>query len=80
MRHRARSIPWAGQCFRFERLRIAESGPDSIWAVSRSGEFIGTLRCSGEITTAEFDIGCRQWLADLLASGGDSGGDGGLGP
>lgn len=38
----------------------------STWAVSRPGEFIGTMHCPPEITTREFDIHGTQWLAELL--------------
>ena len=61
-----RSIPWSGQSFRFERFPAWESGPDSIWAVSRSSEFIGTMSCDEEITTSEFEVCCQRWLTDLL--------------
>lgn len=66
MRYRARSIQWAGHSFRFERLDHPEQGVELTWAVSRRGEFIGTLRCPGEITTNEFDVRCQHWLTQLL--------------
>ena len=69
MKSRTRSIPWSGQNFRFERLRAGDSGPGSVWAVSRAREFIGTMTCDGEVTTKEFDLHCQQWLSDLLGAG-----------
>jgi hypothetical protein len=66
MKSRSRSIPWSGHYFRFERLRAGESGPASVWAVSRDREFIGTMTCDGEVTTKEFDVRCQRWLTDLL--------------
>lgn len=68
MRYRRRSVSYAGQPFNFDRIE-RESGKNRfIWAVSRRGEFIGTLTSPEEITTKEFDTRCTQWLADLLGS------------
>jgi hypothetical protein len=69
MKSRTRSVPWSGEYFRFERLRAGDSGPGSVWAVSREREFIGTMTCDREVTTKEFDVRCQRWLTDLL---GDS--------
>lgn len=66
MHNPALSVSWSGQLFRFQRFPNWESGPDSIWAVSRASEFIGTMSCDQEITTREFEVRCQQWLADLL--------------
>ena len=66
MHHRSRSIAWSGQSFRFERFPAWESGRDSLWAVSRASEFIGTMTCDEEITTSEFEVRCQHWLKDLL--------------
>jgi hypothetical protein len=68
MHHSTLSIPWSGQSFRFERFHGWESGPDSIWAVSRAREFIGTMSCDEEITTREFEDCCQRWLKDLLGA------------
>jgi hypothetical protein len=72
MRHQARSLTWQGQAFRFERVRTAAPGGDSsFWAVSRRGEFIGTMPCSPEVTTKDFDVRGMHWLRELL--GGSAG-------
>jgi hypothetical protein len=68
MHHGTRSVRWSGQSFRFERFPAWESDPDSLWAVSREGEFIGTMSCDGEITTSEFEVICQRWLTDLLGA------------
>ena len=67
MRSRRRSVKFAGQPFSFERVEkwgLSENGV--VWAVSRGGEFIGTLTSPKEISTKEFDLRCTQWLAELL--------------
>jgi hypothetical protein len=67
MRHRRRSVSYAGQPYSFERVESWESGERRVvWAVSHRGEFIGTMNSSEEITTRDFDVRCVQWLADLL--------------
>jgi len=67
MRYRRRSVSYAGQPFSFERVETWESGNNRlIWAVSRRGEFIGTLTSPQEITTRDFDLRCTQWLEELL--------------
>jgi hypothetical protein len=69
MRSRRRSVKFAGQPFSFERVeRLGSSGNRVTWAVSRRGEFIGTLSSPKEITTQEFDVQCTQWLSELLGS------------
>jgi hypothetical protein len=62
-------VKYAGQPFSFER--VEKWGPSEnpvTWAVSRRGEFIGTLTSPQEISTREFDLRCMQWLAELLGS------------
>jgi len=67
MRHRRRSVSYAGEPFCFERVRGWEAGNARIvWSVSRRGEFIGTMTTPQEISTREFDVSSEQWLADLL--------------
>lgn len=66
MREGPRIVTWRGAQFSFERLK---NGGDRspVWAVSRRGEFIGTMPCaSHEETTKEFDVRCVGWLATLL--------------
>jgi hypothetical protein len=67
MRHRSRSITWQGQAFHFKRLQSEPSGGETpVWAVSRSGEFIGTMVCTPEVTTKDFDVRGLRWLGELL--------------
>jgi hypothetical protein len=68
MRYHSRSLRWQGQAFRFERIdRVSRrSPPDCTWAVSRRGEFIGTMHCPQEVSTKEFDLRCGEWLEDLF--------------
>ena len=69
MRSRRRSVKYAGQPFSFERVEEWGSSEDRVtWAVSRRGEFIGTLTSPNEISTRDFDMRCMQWLAELLGS------------
>jgi hypothetical protein len=68
MHPRTRSIAWRGQQFQFQWLQHKEPTENSLqWAVSRRGEFIGTMACPTGVTTAEFDVRCIHWLADLLS-------------
>ncbi len=67
MRYGTRSLAWHGEAFHFERISLPQQHlKDSTWAVSRHGEFIGTMNCADEITTNEFDHRCNQWLAELF--------------
>jgi hypothetical protein len=72
MRHHQRSITWQGQAFQFQQLRSDASKNDSpqndspLWAVYRRGEFIGTMLCSAEVTTKDFDVRSLRWLGELL--------------
>lgn len=67
MRSRTRSLTWRGQVFRFQCFRPDPSSGPALWAVSRRGEFIGTMPCSTEVTTKDFDVRGSHWLAELLA-------------
>jgi hypothetical protein len=67
MRYHTRSLSWRGETFRFERMPAkTATGNEPQWAVSRRGEFIGTMPCGPEVTTKEFDLRCLGWLRDLL--------------
>ena len=66
MRDRSRSLTWHGQVFRFQLVTAAPQEPDSQWAVSRGGEFIGMMACSPEVSTKDFDLRGLGWLSDLL--------------
>jgi hypothetical protein len=69
MRHRSLSITWHGQAFHFERLNPRVSSKETaLWAVSRRGEFIGTMPCSPEVTTKDFEVRGLRWLRELLGS------------
>jgi hypothetical protein len=81
MRHHQRSITWQGQAFQFQRLQSDASKDDPphhdaspndspLWAVYRRGEFIGTMLCSGEVTTKDFDVRSLRWLGELLGGSG----------
>ena len=75
MRHLQRSITWQGQAFQFQRLQSDPSknsplNDSPLWAVYRRGEFIGTMRCSGEVTTKDFDVRSLRWLGELLGGAG----------
>jgi hypothetical protein len=72
MHHRTLSITWHGQAFHFELLNShATSKESSLWAVSRRGEFIGTMPCSPEVTTKDFEVRGLRWLRELLGSSAD---------
>jgi hypothetical protein len=67
MRHRRRSVSYAGEPFSFELVRGWESEEAKVvWAVSHRGEFIGTMSTPPEITTRDFDMRSAEWLAQLL--------------
>ncbi|HKT59599.1 MAG TPA: hypothetical protein VJQ46_06085 [Gemmatimonadales bacterium] len=68
---RTRTTHWQGRTYVFQRLQCA--GPSDIteeWAVSRGGEFIGTLQSAADLSVREFDLRCLQWLTDLLGRHG----------
>jgi hypothetical protein len=70
MRARSRSLIWRGQTFRFQYLASSPvpHSESALWAVSRGGEFIGTMPCSPEVTTKDFDLRGLHWLAELLGN------------
>ena len=54
--HSTRSLTWRGEPFQFERLHVRDSSDEPTeWAVSRRGEFIGTMVCGLEVTPKIFD-------------------------
>ena len=65
MRYKTRSVPWPGELFHFEQLPGSLVG-DSVWAVSRRGEFIGVMPAVPNETTKEFDVRCLHWVTELL--------------
>ena len=60
------AVTWGGEQFRFERLKTGVAARSPAWAVSRRGEFIGTMSVAEGETTEEFDVRCVRWLAGLL--------------
>jgi hypothetical protein len=69
MRHHTLSITWHGQAFHFELLNSRASSKETpLWAVSHKGEFIGTMPCSPEVTTKDFEVRGLRWLGELLGS------------
>lgn len=65
MRYKSRTLPWRGELFQFERLPT-DGASEFVWAVSRRGEFIGTMPAIPHETTKEFDARSISWVADLL--------------
>jgi hypothetical protein len=66
MRYRTRSITWHGEAFQFQQLPPEPAGDPDQWAVRHHGEFIGTMPCSSQVTTKDFDLRCERWLRELL--------------
>jgi hypothetical protein len=73
VRTHSRSLTWHGQAFRFQYLPSDLSLETPLWAVSRSGEFIGTMTCPPEVTTKDFDVRGLRWLGELLGEGTSAG-------
>jgi hypothetical protein len=67
MRHKTRTIRCRGELFRFERLPVKGPG-EFVWAVTRRGEFIGTMPADPRETTKEFDMRSAHWVAELLGT------------
>jgi len=69
MRSGRHLVEWQGERYTVEPLRSqrATSLPP-VWAVSRKGEFIGTLPSRSEESTKEFEVRCVAWLRDLYRS------------
>jgi len=68
MRNTRYHVEWHGVLYTADRLRTMTrvSSLPPLWAVSRGGEFIGTLPYREQETTKEFEVRCAKWLADLL--------------
>ena len=68
MRGGPRTVRWRDHQFSFEALRGKDAWNDQspLWAVSRHGEFIGTMPRAPEETTKEFELRSIRWLADLI--------------
>jgi len=65
MRYNCRNIPWQGELFHFQRMPSDPTG-DCAWAVTRRGEFIGTMPAVANETTRDFDVRSMGWVAELL--------------
>ena len=65
-----RSVEWCGERYTVEPLNSNAPVPTvpPVWAVSRRGEFIGTLPAHREETTKEFEARCTGWLKGLLGA------------
>lgn len=68
MRRTRHLVEWHGELYTAEPLKTLTrvSSLPPVWAVSRRGEFIGTLPERPEETTKEFEIRCAKWLQELL--------------
>jgi hypothetical protein len=66
----SRFVEWQGRRYTAEPLkssyRVTTLPP--VWALSRGGEFIGTMPCRPRESTKEFQIRCLTWLRDLYGS------------
>jgi hypothetical protein len=63
-----RVVDWRGNRYRFERLEapLHPGQPETEWAVSRRGEFVGIMRSPTGERTQDFELGAFHWLRDLL--------------
>jgi hypothetical protein len=70
MRSARHLVEWHGERYTVEplrsRSRVTSLSP--VWAVSRRGEFIGTLAYKPDETPEELKARCIKWLRDLLAT------------
>jgi hypothetical protein len=70
MRSARHLVEWHGERYTVEplksRSRVTSLSP--IWAVSRRGEFIGTLAYNPDESAEELKARCICWLRDLLGT------------
>jgi hypothetical protein len=70
MRSTRHIVEWYGEHFGLQLLK--GNSPlqylPPVWAVSRGGEFIGTLPFRPDETAEELEIRCTGWLRDLLGT------------
>jgi hypothetical protein len=59
-------LDWGGEPFQFTRM-AADGVPT--WAVTRRGEFVGTLECSGVVADEELRRLAGSWLDGLFGRG-----------
>src|SRR5690349_20454889 len=62
-----RVLDWCGIRYRFERMQPAVQPRHSEieWAVSRQGEFPGTMRIPPGESTRDCELGAWHWLREL---------------
>ena len=67
MRQSRHLVEWQGELYTAEPLKTLTrvSSLPPVWAVSRRGEFIGTLPDRPEETTKEFEVRCAKWLHEV---------------
>ena len=72
MRSGRQLVEWQDRRYTAEPLKSAHrfTSLPPVWAVSRGGEFIGTLACRPEETTKEFEVRCVAWLRELYHGSG----------
>ena len=65
-------VEWHGVRYTAEPLRsqFRVTSLPPVWAVSRQGEFIGTLPMHPEETTKEFEVRCAKWVQELVGGAG----------
>jgi hypothetical protein len=72
MRSARHIVEWHGERYTIEPLkslsRVTSLSP--VWAVSRRGEFIGTLPYRPNEAPQELEARCVSWLRDLLETRG----------
>ena len=70
MRFARHFVEWYGERYTVELLRsfspITVLSP--VWAVSRRGEFIGTLPYKADEPAEELEARCVGWVRDLLGT------------
>ena len=63
-------VDWQGRRYTAEPLKsqYRATALPPVWALSRGGEFIGTMPCRSQESTKEFEVRCLDWLRDLHGS------------
>ena len=69
MRSTRHIVEWHGERYAVEPLTgpspLTQLSPE-VWAVSRRGQFIGTVPREPQETEEEFKHRCAMWMADLI--------------
>jgi hypothetical protein len=69
MRFTRHFVEWHGERYTVEPLPSLSTVTPAyadVWAVSRRGEFIGTISSDLQETEEEFKHRCARWMADLV--------------